>query len=54
MADQQRSPAYLETDVDRNVARYESFGFTVTDQEDINGINNRFMWRETRASNDAA
>jgi len=51
MADEQRSPAYLETDVDRNVALYERFGFTVTDQENINGINNRFMWRETRAGN---
>lgn len=50
MADEQRSPAYLETDVDRNVALYETFGFTVTGQENIIGINNRFMWRETRAA----
>ena len=41
-------PAFLETDVDRNVALYESFGFEVTSREDIVGVNTRFMWRDTR------
>jgi ribosomal protein S18 acetylase RimI-like enzyme len=43
--DVQRLPAYLETDVDRNVVLYEKFGFTVVAQTEINGVNNRFMWR---------
>jgi ribosomal protein S18 acetylase RimI-like enzyme len=43
--DAQRSPAYLETDVDTNVALYEKFGFKVIAREEINGVNNRFMWR---------
>ncbi len=46
--DEQGSPAFLETDVDRNVELYESFGFTVTSQEDIVGVNTRYMWRDTR------
>jgi hypothetical protein len=37
---------FLETDVDRNVSLYESFGFAVTSQESIVGVNSRFMWRE--------
>jgi ribosomal protein S18 acetylase RimI-like enzyme len=44
--DEQGSPAFLETDVDRNVVLYESFGFTVTSREDIVGVNTRFMWRD--------
>jgi len=48
--DQQRSPAYLEADVDRNVVLYEKFGFSVIGHADINGVNNRFMWRPARAS----
>jgi len=47
--EKQRSPAYLETDVDRNVALYEKFGFRVIARADINGVNNRFMWREAGA-----
>ena len=43
--DEQRSPAYLETDVDRNVVLYEQFGFRVIEQVRINGVSNRFMWR---------
>ena len=43
--DEQGSPAYLETDVDRNVVLYEKFGFRVVAQAEINGVNNRFMWR---------
>jgi ribosomal protein S18 acetylase RimI-like enzyme len=53
MADAQGSPAYLETDVDRNVALYEKFGFKVIGQEDIAGVNNRFMWREAAARSHA-
>jgi len=45
MVDDQGLPAYLETDVDRNVALYEKFGFRVIAQEHLLGINNRFMWR---------
>lgn len=40
------APAFLETDVDRNVELYESFGFAVTSREDIVGVNTRFMWRD--------
>ena len=43
--DEQRLPSYLETDVDRNVVLYEKFGFKVIAQAEINGVNNRFMWR---------
>jgi ribosomal protein S18 acetylase RimI-like enzyme len=39
-------PAFLETDVDRNVELYESFGFVVTSRQDIVGVNTRFMWRD--------
>jgi ribosomal protein S18 acetylase RimI-like enzyme len=48
LVDQQGSPAFLETDVDRNVRLYEQFGFTVTARQDILGINTRFMWRDPR------
>jgi ribosomal protein S18 acetylase RimI-like enzyme len=46
------SPAYLETDVERNVALYEKFGFKVVARADIAGVDNRFMWRDasSRAS----
>jgi len=44
--DETDSPAFLETDVDRNVQLYESFGFEVTSKEDIVGVNTRFMWRD--------
>jgi ribosomal protein S18 acetylase RimI-like enzyme len=49
-ADEQGLPAFLETDVDRNVTLYEKFGFTVTSQQHILGINTRFMWREPLAT----
>jgi ribosomal protein S18 acetylase RimI-like enzyme len=39
------SPAFLETEVNRNVALYESLGFTVTSREEIVGVDTRFMWR---------
>ncbi len=45
MADEHRSPAFLETDVDKNVELYEKFGFEVVGEEKILGISNRFMWR---------
>jgi ribosomal protein S18 acetylase RimI-like enzyme len=45
--DEVGAPAFLETDVDRNVELYESFGFVVTSREDIVGVNTRFMWRDT-------
>jgi GNAT superfamily N-acetyltransferase len=54
MADTQGSPAYLETDVDRNVALYGKFGFKVIEQEHISGVNNRFMWREADARTPAS
>jgi len=45
--DEVGSPAFLETDVDRNAELYESFGFAVTSREDIVGVNTRFMWRDS-------
>src|SRR5262249_406656 len=50
MVDEQRSPAYLETDVDRNVVLYRKVGFGVIAEQDIFGVNNRFMWRGGRAA----
>ena len=47
--DEQRCPAYLETDVDRNVVLYEKLDFRVVAQEEINGVNNRFMWRPAQS-----
>ncbi len=46
MADEDGPPAYLETDVDRNVTLYEKFGFRVIGEADILGVNNRFMRRD--------
>jgi ribosomal protein S18 acetylase RimI-like enzyme len=43
--DEQGLPGFLETDVDRNVALYEQFGFTVIARQDILRIDTRFMWR---------
>jgi predicted N-acetyltransferase YhbS len=54
MADEQGAPAYLETDVDRNVALYGRFGFKVIGREDVSGVNNRFMWREAGARSRAS
>jgi ribosomal protein S18 acetylase RimI-like enzyme len=47
--DQQASAAFLETDVDMNVALYQQFGFKVVAREEIIGIDTRFMWRESRS-----
>jgi ribosomal protein S18 acetylase RimI-like enzyme len=46
--DAQRAPAFLETDVDRNVRLYQRFGFEVTETEYIVGVDTRFMWRKAR------
>lgn len=43
--DEQRLPAHLETDVDRNVVLYARFGFETVARADINGVRNTFMWR---------
>ena len=39
------SPAYLETDTDKNVRFYERFGFDVVKETEIFGVKNRYMWR---------
>lgn len=39
------SPAYLETDTDRNVRFYERFGFEVVKETEIFDVKNRYMWR---------
>jgi ribosomal protein S18 acetylase RimI-like enzyme len=49
MVDEQGLPAYLETDVERNVVLYEKFGFKVIARENIMSSDNRFMWREIKA-----
>ncbi|WP_174567699.1 GNAT family N-acetyltransferase [Nocardia altamirensis] len=47
--DDQQLPAHLETDVDRNVLLYQSFGFDVVGTAMIHGVDNRFMWRKAQA-----
>jgi ribosomal protein S18 acetylase RimI-like enzyme len=39
------SPAYLETDSDKNVRFYERFGFEVVKETEIFEVKNRYMWR---------
>ena len=39
------SPAYLETDADRNVRFYERFGFEVVKESEIFDVKSRYMWR---------
>jgi ribosomal protein S18 acetylase RimI-like enzyme len=46
MVDEEGSPAFLETDVDGNVALYEKFGFRIRTRENIVGVDTRFMWRD--------
>jgi ribosomal protein S18 acetylase RimI-like enzyme len=48
MLDQKKDAAWLETDRTVNVPFYERFGFTVTDEEEILGVRNWFMWRSPR------
>jgi ribosomal protein S18 acetylase RimI-like enzyme len=48
VADGQGIPAFLETDVDRNVRLYRGLGFDVTGRETILGVDTRFMWRAAR------
>jgi ribosomal protein S18 acetylase RimI-like enzyme len=39
------SPAYLETDTDKNVQFYERFGFEVAKETKIFDVKNSYMWR---------
>ena len=39
------SPAYLETDTDKNVRFYKRFGFEVVKETEIFDVKNRYMWR---------
>lgn len=49
--DRERTPAYLETDTERNVALYERHDFAVTEKFDLpsGGPPIWLMWREPRA-----
>ncbi|WP_167829440.1 GNAT family N-acetyltransferase [Nocardia vulneris] len=47
--DAERMPAFLETDVARNVVLYRSFGFEIVARAEIHGIGNHFMWRAGQA-----
>lgn len=47
-ADEQGVPAFLETDVDRNVTLYQRHGFRVVERETILGVETSFMWRDGR------
>jgi ribosomal protein S18 acetylase RimI-like enzyme len=40
------SPAYLETDSDKNVRFYERFGFKAVNESEIFNVRNRYMWRQ--------
>jgi ribosomal protein S18 acetylase RimI-like enzyme len=48
-ADRDGTASFLETDVEQNVRLYEKFGFTVTSQADILGIETHFMTRAPRS-----
>jgi ribosomal protein S18 acetylase RimI-like enzyme len=39
------SPAYLETDTDKNERFYKRFGFEVVKEAEIFDVKNRYMWR---------
>jgi predicted N-acetyltransferase YhbS len=39
------SPAYLETDTDKNERFYKRFGFEVVKETEIFDVKNRYMWR---------
>lgn len=44
--DQSGKAGYLETDRSENVQFYQRFGFEVTDEIQILGVTNYFMWRK--------
>ncbi len=46
--DEQGAPAFLQADIDRNVALYQRFGFEIVSRETILGVDTRFMWRAAR------
>jgi predicted N-acetyltransferase YhbS len=48
--DEAGEPAFLETDVERNVTFYQRFGFEVVGSEVIVGVSTRFMSRPAVAS----
>jgi len=43
--DEHKQPAYLETDVPRNVHLYKRYGFNVVEEEPVLSVLNWFMWR---------
>jgi ribosomal protein S18 acetylase RimI-like enzyme len=43
--DEAGEPAFLETDIERNVTFYQRFDFEVVECEVIVGVNTHFMWR---------
>ncbi|OCF89193.1 hypothetical protein AW168_16235 [Nocardia brasiliensis] len=47
--DAERMPAFLETDVARNVLLYQSFGFETIARARIHDVDNHFMWRAGQA-----
>ena len=43
------SPAYLETDTDKNERFYKRFGFEVVKEAEIFDVKNRYMWRPSKS-----
>ena len=48
--DETEEDAYLETDKEINVRFYEKFGFEVTDEDEVLGVRNWYMFRPSRKS----
>ena len=48
--DETAEDAYLETDKEINVGFYEKFGFEVTDEDEVLGVRNWYMFRPSRKS----
>jgi ribosomal protein S18 acetylase RimI-like enzyme len=48
LVDEDRRPAYLETDRPENVPFYKRFGFRVVGEIPILAVDNWFMWRDAR------
>lgn len=46
-SDKRGAPAFLETDVDRNVTLYQRHGFQVVESQAILGVETWFMWRDS-------